>query len=211
MSLPSARGDREQLDAAGLLRCSAFVGVDVRGLCADDRSPPGQHRQQPDDVRAGAVEHRVALDALTEVPCAHLLQAGRIHVLAVRDLVAAVGSGDRSENLGVHTRVVVRGEAADGGVVECGHGVQSRGFDFGTRAAANIPKSSPEVVYFDVVPPIQFTGQDSLRRSFLRWLGEYSGPISTAVLSRATTVLRAVGGAHTVEHGLALLIDEVGE
>ena len=47
--------------------------------------------------------------------------------------------------------------------------------------------------------------------AFLLWLGEYSGPISTAVLSRATTVLRAVGGAHTVEHGLALLIDEVGE
>ena len=43
--------------------------------------------------------------------------------------MAAVGGGDRGENLGVHTRVVVGGEAADGGVVECGHGVQSRGFD----------------------------------------------------------------------------------
>ena len=114
---------------AGLLRRSALVGVDVRRLCADDRSPPGQHRQQTDDVRPGAVEHREGLDALPEMPGAHLLQAGRVHVLAVGDLVAAVGGGDRSEHLGVHARVVVGGEAADGGVVECGHDVQSRGFD----------------------------------------------------------------------------------
>ena len=56
--LAVGRRDREQLDAAGLLRCAALVGVDVRRLCADDRSPAGQHRQQSDDVGAGAVEHR---------------------------------------------------------------------------------------------------------------------------------------------------------
>ena len=101
--------------------------MDVRRLCADDRSPAGQHRQQTDDVCAGAVEHRVGLDALAEVPCEHLTQAGRVHIVAVGDLVAAVGRGDRSEHLGVHTGVVVGGEAAESGVVDGGHDVPTYG------------------------------------------------------------------------------------
>lgn len=36
---------------------------------------------------------------------------------------------------------------------------------------------SPDIVYFDVVPPLQFTGPDEVRRNFLRWFGEYDGPI----------------------------------
>lgn len=37
---------------------------------------------------------------------------------------------------------------------------------------------SSEIAYFDVVPPEQFTGQDAVRRNFLRWFGEYEGPIT---------------------------------
>jgi ketosteroid isomerase-like protein len=33
------------------------------------------------------------------------------------------------------------------------------------------------IVYYDVVPPLQFAGSDEVRRNFLRWFGEYEGPI----------------------------------
>lgn len=37
---------------------------------------------------------------------------------------------------------------------------------------------SSDIVYFDVVPPLQgFIGTDAVRRNFLRWFDEYEGPI----------------------------------
>ncbi|CAM4078232.1 nuclear transport factor 2 family protein [Kibdelosporangium persicum] len=36
---------------------------------------------------------------------------------------------------------------------------------------------APTIVYYDVVPPVQFTGTDEVRRNFLRWFDEYDGPI----------------------------------
>jgi ketosteroid isomerase-like protein len=37
---------------------------------------------------------------------------------------------------------------------------------------------SPDIIYFDVVPPLQgFIGADAVRRNFLRWFAEYDGPI----------------------------------
>lgn len=36
---------------------------------------------------------------------------------------------------------------------------------------------SPDSVYFDVVPPLQFAGAAAIRRNFLRWFAEYEGPI----------------------------------
>jgi ketosteroid isomerase-like protein len=37
---------------------------------------------------------------------------------------------------------------------------------------------SPDITYFDVVPPLQgFIGTDAVRRNFLRWFDEYEGPI----------------------------------
>ncbi|WP_232668211.1 YybH family protein [Pseudonocardia sp. TRM90224] len=36
---------------------------------------------------------------------------------------------------------------------------------------------SPGIVYFDVVPPLQFAGTDAVRRNFRRWFNEYEGPI----------------------------------
>lgn len=37
---------------------------------------------------------------------------------------------------------------------------------------------SPDIVYFDVVPPLQFVGSAALRRRFLEWFGGFSGPIN---------------------------------
>src|SRR5262245_14172963 len=36
---------------------------------------------------------------------------------------------------------------------------------------------SPDIVYFDVVPPLQFVGPDAVRPNFVRWFDEYEGPI----------------------------------
>ena len=36
---------------------------------------------------------------------------------------------------------------------------------------------SPDIVYYDVVPPLQFVGAADVRRNFMRWFDEYDGPI----------------------------------
>jgi ketosteroid isomerase-like protein len=48
---------------------------------------------------------------------------------------------------------------------------------------------SPDIVYFDVVPPLRFTGSDAVRANFQRWFNEYEGPIGleTHELSIATS------------------------
>ncbi|MEU2035516.1 YybH family protein [Nocardia amamiensis] len=35
-----------------------------------------------------------------------------------------------------------------------------------------------DIVYYDVVPPLQFRGADEVRRNFVRWFDGYEGPIS---------------------------------
>jgi ketosteroid isomerase-like protein len=36
---------------------------------------------------------------------------------------------------------------------------------------------SPNIVYFDVVPPLHFIGSEAVRGNFVRWFNEYEGPI----------------------------------
>lgn len=36
---------------------------------------------------------------------------------------------------------------------------------------------SSDIVYYDVVPPLQFAGSDKVRDNFVRWFDEYDGPI----------------------------------
>lgn len=43
---------------------------------------------------------------------------------------------------------------------------------------------APDIVYYDVVPPLRFVGPDEVRRNFLRWFAEYEGPISLEVQDR---------------------------
>lgn len=37
---------------------------------------------------------------------------------------------------------------------------------------------APDIVYYDVVPPLRFTGTAEVRRNFMRWFDGYDGPIS---------------------------------
>ena len=36
---------------------------------------------------------------------------------------------------------------------------------------------SSDIVYYDVVPPLQFAGTADVRRNFVRWFDQYDGPI----------------------------------
>jgi ketosteroid isomerase-like protein len=40
---------------------------------------------------------------------------------------------------------------------------------------------SRDIVYFDVVPPLQFVGTSALRTRFLQWFEGYEGPIEMEV------------------------------
>jgi ketosteroid isomerase-like protein len=37
---------------------------------------------------------------------------------------------------------------------------------------------SSDIIYFDVVPPLQYVGSDALRSRFLHWFDGFDGPIS---------------------------------
>jgi uncharacterized protein (TIGR02246 family) len=59
---------------------------------------------------------------------------------------------------------------------------------------------SPDVVYFDVVPPLHFTGTDPVRRNFQRWFDEYEGPIGLTTVDQHIAVCGDVAVAHMIHH-----------
>ena len=40
---------------------------------------------------------------------------------------------------------------------------------------------SPDIVYFDVVPPLQYTGYAAVRGNFLRWFDGFTGSIGMEI------------------------------
>jgi ketosteroid isomerase-like protein len=40
---------------------------------------------------------------------------------------------------------------------------------------------SPDIVYFDLVPPLQYVGADALRERFLDWFESFEGPIGQEI------------------------------
>ena len=72
---------------------------------------------------------------------------------------------------------------------------------------------SDNIVYFDVVAPLQFIGSDAVRRNFLRWFDEYKGPIGLETRDLSIAVSGDVAFAHmlhldsgTRRNGLELAI-----
>src|SRR5215211_9337837 len=56
---------------------------------------------------------------------------------------------------------------------------------------------SPNIVYFDCVPPLQgFIGSDAVRRNFLRWFDEYEGPIGLETRDLNIAISGDVAFAH---------------
>ena len=55
---------------------------------------------------------------------------------------------------------------------------------------------SPDIVYFDRVPPLRVTGTDAVRRNFERWFGEYEGPLGLETRDLEIAVSGDVAFAH---------------
>ena len=55
---------------------------------------------------------------------------------------------------------------------------------------------SRDIVYFDIIPPHQFTGADAVRRNFLRWFAEYQGDIGLETHELSLAVSGDVAFAH---------------
>ena len=58
---------------------------------------------------------------------------------------------------------------------------------------------TPDVVYFDVVPPLRYVGADALRARFTEWFAGYRGPIEVD----ARDVSIADGGDFALVHWLS--------
>lgn len=55
---------------------------------------------------------------------------------------------------------------------------------------------SPDIVYFDVVPPLRFVGSAEVRRNFTRWFDEYEGQIGLETHELGIAVSGDVAFAH---------------
>jgi ketosteroid isomerase-like protein len=55
---------------------------------------------------------------------------------------------------------------------------------------------SSDIVYYDVVPPLQFTGSTEVRRNFIRWFDQYNGPIGLETHDLNIAVSGDVAFAH---------------
>lgn len=55
---------------------------------------------------------------------------------------------------------------------------------------------SPDIVYFDIIPPHQFVGAEAVRRNFLRWFAEYQGDIGLETHDLSIAVSGDVAFAH---------------
>jgi ketosteroid isomerase-like protein len=55
---------------------------------------------------------------------------------------------------------------------------------------------SSDIVYFDVVPPLQFAGSADVRRNFKRWFDEYEGEIGLETHELTIAVGEDVAFAH---------------
>jgi ketosteroid isomerase-like protein len=59
-----------------------------------------------------------------------------------------------------------------------------------------MPLYSPDIVYFDIIPPHRFIGADDVRRNFLRWFDEYQGDIGLETHDLRVAVSGDVAFAH---------------
>lgn len=55
---------------------------------------------------------------------------------------------------------------------------------------------SPDIVYFDIVPPLRYTGLDALRERFTDWFGRWQGPIGQQLRDVEVLMSGDVAAAH---------------
>jgi ketosteroid isomerase-like protein len=71
---------------------------------------------------------------------------------------------------------------------------------------------SPDIVYFDVVPPLQFSGSAAVRENFLRWFDGYKSSIGVEIRGLSIVASREIAVAHMLIRASGTLKDgrEVG-
>ena len=89
----------------------------MRALGAHHGTPSIGDRLQRNDIRTRTVEDRECLRGRAEVAADDALQVLGVRVVAVRDLVPAVGQRQGGKHLRVNARVVVTGKTANVRVV----------------------------------------------------------------------------------------------
>jgi uncharacterized protein (TIGR02246 family) len=63
---------------------------------------------------------------------------------------------------------------------------------------AVMPVFAPDVVAFDVVPPLQYAGRDAYRKQWERLFASYQGPIDYEIRELNVTADRDVGFSHSL-------------
>jgi ketosteroid isomerase-like protein len=66
---------------------------------------------------------------------------------------------------------------------------------------------SPDIVYFDVVPPLRFVGSDALRGRFGRWFAGFRGPIDLSIRDLAIVVSGDLAVAHWFSRARGTLLN----
>jgi uncharacterized protein (TIGR02246 family) len=64
---------------------------------------------------------------------------------------------------------------------------------------------SPDVVYFDVVPPLQYVGSAALRGRFTQWLDGYDGPVAFEARQFAVSARGDMAVAHWLSRAAGTL------
>ena len=59
-----------------------------------------------------------------------------------------------------------------------------------------MPLYSPDITYFDAVPPLQITGSDAVRRNFLRWFDSWESAIGVEIRDLTILVSEGVAAAY---------------
>ena len=71
---------------------------------------------------------------------------------------------------------------------------------------------SPDIVYFDVVPPLRYAGSAALRGRFSEWFGGYQGPIGMETRDLNISTSGEIAVAHWLSRASGTLMNgrEVG-
>jgi uncharacterized protein (TIGR02246 family) len=59
---------------------------------------------------------------------------------------------------------------------------------------------TPDVVYFDIVPPLRYSGSAALRERFTRWFEGWDGPIGMEIGELVVAAGEDVAAAHMLIH-----------
>jgi ketosteroid isomerase-like protein len=66
---------------------------------------------------------------------------------------------------------------------------------------------SPDIVYFDIVPPLRYSGADALRERFTDWFGRWQGPIGQELHDVEVLASGDVAAAHMLVRASGTLLD----